>query len=1099
MSFQQKSTATSNTETTSNAQDPPHSTSTDTANSSTSHSQATGQASQSGQSPLDWTNFMNFQTPPVTGSSGNNGGMRTGGYTSGDAQQFQNFAQGVAMRGSPPNITFNHYSTGTSQNGNQNHGQSQGGSSRGSYVAPSPLQHQLPLPSHPQPTRTGSSHGRSEPSQPINKGKSVAESRQNDNVDNGLTLDPAAFTRDIRFQVPPFLSNQMGGAPSFPAGGEAWSGFSGANFFGDGSAMGGPLTPGSLFSQSFGFGGNNDHNNQYGNDASRGPLDGLSGFMNGENWDSWSGDVKKDNNTGLTPFYVNPNPSPSILSSRHQQQQQQQQSSTGSMDPPRQASGSYQAKSNGNTTIPQSPRTTRPIPSPRPSNVAKLNLSSSNQSDATVPPSAIFSNQSVSTFGQSNSNNPAVYHSSLSEPNASGQASTINIASSSTQPYAPPANTQALLQGPQLPSGMSAPTLADGPGLYSTTGFDMVGVLSRVAARRDPKTVLGPVDLSCSFLVVDIRRYDSPIVYASPTFTALTGYDLPQILGRNCRFLQSPDGEVVKGSKRKYTDNVAVAHLKRMLNAGKECQASLINYRRGGIPFINLVTVVPIPWEGTDIVYHVGFQVDLVEQPNAILRNMRDGSYTINYTVANPPQPPLAPTGNTNTTGTGLSGLTQEVLEIMGSKVLTANGGDDGGKTEWLKMVLENADDFVHVLSLKGLFQYVSPSVRRVLEYDPEDLINKNISDICHPSDIVPLMRELKDSTHAPSEGQTARTVNLVFRIRRKSSGYVWIECTGRLHVEAGKGRKAVILSGRARSVPTLPWDNVARNGGLAEDEFWVKSSYQGLILHATSGVNEVLGYSTEDVVGKSLFSYLPTSDDGPPSVLVVNSDPHSIAVNLHNTLLSGCSGGLGGTGVISTRLRFIRKNGLPVDVQVIIYSPTSVVTSPILPRSDSDDSSPDSDSPSPTSLTHTTNPSTLVIQIKVLSQNQSRPIVHAPSANVFEELETTRGTSWQYELHQLRLLNRRLKDDIAAARSRGGEAGKKGLKGKNKRKAEDGQGGGEATQGGNAGSGGNGNGNGNGGMGPPQNTMDRFAAAPPHQLAPGFGLVQPGIGSSYY
>jgi hypothetical protein len=37
----------------------------------------------------------------------------------------------------------------------------------------------------------------------------------------------------------------------------------------------------------------------------------------------------------------------------------------------------------------------------------------------------------------------------------------------------------------------------------------------------------------------DVRRYDCPIVYASPTFTALTGYELPQVLGRNCRFLQS--------------------------------------------------------------------------------------------------------------------------------------------------------------------------------------------------------------------------------------------------------------------------------------------------------------------------------------------------------------------------------------------------------------------------------------------------------------------------------------------------------------------------------------------------------------------------------
>ena len=178
------------------------------------------------------------------------------------------------------------------------------------------------------------------------------------------------------------------------------------------------------------------------------------------------------------------------------------------------------------------------------------------------------------------------------------------------------------------------------------------------------------------------------------------------MLGRNCRFLQSnsfleyhltradivpgPDGEVVKGSKRKYTDNVAVAHLKRMLNAGKECQASLINYRRGGIPFINLVTVVPIPWDGTDIVYHVGFQVDLVEQPNAILRNMRDGSYQVNYTVANPPQPPMRPPGREP----GMSGLSAEVLDVMGSRVNASAfaQGEDGPRLEWLKMVLENSD-----------------------------------------------------------------------------------------------------------------------------------------------------------------------------------------------------------------------------------------------------------------------------------------------------------------------------------------------------------------------------------------------------------------------
>lgn len=86
------------------------------------------------------------------------------------------------------------------------------------------------------------------------------------------------------------------------------------------------------------------------------------------------------------------------------------------------------------------------------------------------------------------------------------------------------------------------------------------------------------------FATQDVRKFDSPIVYTSPTFSQLTGYEAREILGRNCRFLQSPDAEVAKGSRRKYTDNVAVAHMKRLLQAGKECQASLINYRKGGTP-----------------------------------------------------------------------------------------------------------------------------------------------------------------------------------------------------------------------------------------------------------------------------------------------------------------------------------------------------------------------------------------------------------------------------------------------------------------------------------------------------------------------------------
>ena len=93
---------------------------------------------------------------------------------------------------------------------------------------------------------------------------------------------------------------------------------------------------------------------------------------------------------------------------------------------------------------------------------------------------------------------------------------------------------------------------------------------------------MGPVDLSSSIVVVDARQYDFPIIYASPMFENLTGYSSREIMGRNSRFLQAPDGSVAIGSKRRYTDSNTVYHIKNHLVQGKESQASIINYKKSG-------------------------------------------------------------------------------------------------------------------------------------------------------------------------------------------------------------------------------------------------------------------------------------------------------------------------------------------------------------------------------------------------------------------------------------------------------------------------------------------------------------------------------------
>jgi pre-rRNA-processing protein SRD1 len=136
--------------------------------------------------------------------------------------------------------------------------------------------------------------------------------------------------------------------------------------------------------------------------------------------------------------------------------------------------------------------------------------------------------------------------------------------------------------------------------------------------RPNPKINIGAVDLSCAFVLCDITREDHPIVYVSDAFERLTGYTKNEIVGRNCRFLQGPDGQIIPGAKRAFVDGQTVHRLRSTIHDRSEIQASIINYRKGGQPFMNLITMIPIQWNSEDYRFYVGFQVDLVEKPDAV-------------------------------------------------------------------------------------------------------------------------------------------------------------------------------------------------------------------------------------------------------------------------------------------------------------------------------------------------------------------------------------------------------------------------------------------------------------------------------------------------
>lgn len=145
----------------------------------------------------------------------------------------------------------------------------------------------------------------------------------------------------------------------------------------------------------------------------------------------------------------------------------------------------------------------------------------------------------------------------------------------------------------------------------------------QIQRRPNPTYPLGNIDSGVALVLCDSARPHCPIVYCSEPFQRLTGYSQAEIIGKNCRFLQQPfnpntfdylgNAPTMKGIQNPKTDPNAMAKLtiRNALECGSESQVTLINYRKNGEQFLNVLTTVPLRWttmEGEEKNYIVGFQ-----------------------------------------------------------------------------------------------------------------------------------------------------------------------------------------------------------------------------------------------------------------------------------------------------------------------------------------------------------------------------------------------------------------------------------------------------------------------------------------------------------
>jgi PAS domain S-box-containing protein len=100
--------------------------------------------------------------------------------------------------------------------------------------------------------------------------------------------------------------------------------------------------------------------------------------------------------------------------------------------------------------------------------------------------------------------------------------------------------------------------------------------------------------------ISDAKQPDNPIIFVNRAFSQITGYEESEVLGRNCRFLQST-----------HTDKHVVAEIRQAVATGTAIHVTLQNYRRDRTPFWNDLRISPLLAKDGSLSHFIAMQDDV--------------------------------------------------------------------------------------------------------------------------------------------------------------------------------------------------------------------------------------------------------------------------------------------------------------------------------------------------------------------------------------------------------------------------------------------------------------------------------------------------------
>ena len=181
---------------------------------------------------------------------------------------------------------------------------------------------------------------------------------------------------------------------------------------------------------------------------------------------------------------------------------------------------------------------------------------------------------------------------------------------------------------------------------------------------------------------------------------------------------------------------------------------------------------------------------------------------------------------------------------------------------ERYRLLSTNSSDIILLTDVDRRIVFISPSVKEILGYQPEELIGTVAMDLIHPDDV----------KVAKTKGDTIRindeTVRTVVRMRKKSGEYRWVESNGKIfHYQNSKEQlvQACIRDIHERKLleeKLIESEHVYRLLSENQNDIISLTDADRKFVYVSPSIKEVLGYGLEELIGKKRILDLTHPDD---------------------------------------------------------------------------------------------------------------------------------------------------------------------------------------------------------------------------------------------